>query len=201
MQEDLNPDTPKMSHKGLSTPSLICLIVSFIILICSAFIVYACIFSNIETRTGRMAGLTFPVETDSFTIQSIETGWKSTEGDERLSLRASHCPYVTLTLEDIKAAGTLFLTFADSQAKPVGDMLALHFTIDGFSPSNDSRVKIDGFNVAILHDRGFVAKDDYYLLTIDEMQSFWRLGIDYKILDDNKKIKLGYTSISSEYLD
>lgn len=198
MQENPSPDTPQTDRKGLSVISIICITLTALILISAAIMLGNAIISRLETRDGRMAGMSFPYEAEGFTIESVKTSWRSSEGDERLALRASFYPTATVTLKDIKADGVLLLSFANSENKPLGNMTALRFTSEGFTPMNDACVTIDGKTATIILEGGYAAKDDFYLHCIDESQPLWRLNLAYKMTNANNRVTVGYTSISPE---
>ncbi len=197
MPENMSPDSSPISHKGLSTPSLICATVTLVIFLFLALFAYSCITSNIETREGRMAGVSFPQELEPFTIESVDGCWKTTEGDERLALRACYVPYVRVKLADVKAEGALYGRFADGQNKELGNMVPLYFNTNGFLPSNDALVKVDGFTAYVSLDQGFTAKSYFQVHAIDESQPLWRFNISYKISGENSRPDIGYTSINA----
>lgn len=196
MQENPSPDSPQEARKGLSLVSIISIVLTALILISAALMVGHAITSRIETRDGRMAGLSFPYETPDFTIESAETSWRSSEGDERLALRTSYYPCATITLADIKGEGALIISFSNSENKNLGYMTSLRFTADGFEPKNDASVKTEGKTATIILEGGYATKDDFYLHCIDESQPLWRLNMAYKMSKSNNRVDVGYASIS-----
>ncbi|MFI3242874.1 MAG: hypothetical protein R3Y56_01320 [Akkermansia sp.] len=195
MPDNTSPDSPKIAHKGLSTPSLICATVTFIVLLIMAVLAFSCFRLNIETRDGRMAGTSFPKELEQFTIESVDGCWESTEGNQRLALRAAYVPKVRVTISDVKTEGAIYCRFIDGQQKELGVMMPLYFNAEGFVESDNPLVKIDGFTATMAFDQGFPGKDYYYVHTIDELQPLWRVALSYKLQGENDRPDLGFISI------
>lgn len=195
MKDNLSPENEKITHKGLSTLSLVCAITSLMILLCIVGVGYSCYNTHIETRQGRMAGIDFPQKTEGFTIKSVDSYWKSTAKDSRLALRARYCPCVQIKLCDINSSGVLYCTFANSENKFVGNLISLYFTPSGFVDKSDSLVQAHGDTATIMLEQGFVSDADFAVHRIDESQPLWRLAIDYRMSDSNERNKLGFTSI------
>lgn len=136
----------------------------------AALILYLGAFSGWSTLSGRELDKNLPWKGDSLVVDLADGCWKSSEGNERLALRAARYP--ALKLRATGGEGTLLVRFANSRGRFVGDAVNVTFSNGRFSSRAGANAICTGPEAEVFCEVGFPAEKDYQYHVLQQ-EPFW----------------------------
>ncbi len=193
-------ETTGVAKKKISTLSLIGILSTLTLMVGGAVFIYIEVMSKVPTRAWREIITDLPWETEHFTVEEVETEWKSSEGDDRMMRRVACYPVISIKMDDIKKNGKLMVSFHNENMQRQGDIISLPFTSNGFTTSDDFNISYDGNKVSFYPLAGYKNKDDYLYHQVDYNAPLWSLEVRYLMDGDAEPQLLGKKSIRANTL-
>lgn len=136
------------------------------------------VYRDLPMSHWRESHTDFPWEGKGICIKSVTCHWHSSQGDERMELRAAYYPTAVITLRDkVTGKGNLIVRFLDDGATPHGQSIYLPYNENGFSFKEDLNILAMGKEATVHLEVGFRTQDEFYNHALAEERPLWKVSV------------------------
>lgn len=141
-----------------------------------------------------------PWQGEGITVSEIKVRWRSSEGNERMALRAAYYPEAEIKLAQCTGSGSLQVIFKDAAGHQVGSSCRLAYRDGAFVQVADEDIQAGGMEAACHIETGFKDKDSYLLHQLSMDEPLWKVEV-YNVPSATYEVEpLGHTTIPAQDL-
>ncbi len=172
----------------------------FWMVVCAALLLVAALawlwpYHTLHTSTWREANSTLPWVGPGLTVKEVKGHWESSQGNERMMLRAVYYPVAEIELGQFQGSGMLYVSFTDGGGHQVGDTISLSYADGAFRPRTDVNIHTEGGKARVFIETGYENRSDFDLHMLDEYSPLWRVLIHHRPEGQYDVFPVGYVTI------